>query len=26
VDIDPEGRILVLEPYRTRIQVYTKNR
>ena len=26
VDIDSEGRILVLEPYRTRIQVYTKNR
>jgi len=26
VDIDPEGRILVLEPYRTRIQVYTKNK
>jgi DNA-binding beta-propeller fold protein YncE len=26
VEIDPEGRILVLEPYRTRIQVYTKNR
>ena len=26
VDIDPEGRILVLEPFRTRIQVYTKNR
>src|SRR5215471_10654976 len=26
VDVDPEGRILVLEPYRTRIQVYTKNR
>ena len=25
VDIDPEGRILVLEPFRTRIQVYTKN-
>jgi DNA-binding beta-propeller fold protein YncE len=26
VEIDPEGRILVLEPFRTRIQVYTKNK
>jgi len=25
-EVDPEGRILVLEPYRTRIQVYNKNR
>ena len=26
VDVDPEGRVLVLEPFRTRIQVYNKNR
>jgi hypothetical protein len=26
VEVDPQGRILALEPYRTRIQVYTKTR
>ena len=26
VEVDPEGRILVLEPFRTRIQVYNKNK
>jgi len=26
VEVDPQGRILALEPYRTRIQVYTKNK
>jgi DNA-binding beta-propeller fold protein YncE len=26
VDVDSEGRIFVLEPYRVRIQVYTKNK
>ena len=26
VEVDGEGRILVLEPYRTRIQIYTKNK
>ena len=26
VEVDGEGRILVLEPFRTRIQVYTKNK